>query len=111
MTNRELDEWIAENVMGWKESKHAHWWIFPEGGQRDRLWFKPTELISDAVQVVDKMKKLYPDWYFELLWFPEGGITFTIFESAEGHIIHACEEADTESLAICLAANKVIEGA
>ena len=114
MNDKQLDKWIAEKVMGYGTAgTHCCLGIWARVIEKDKVsdyfdWH-PTESISDAFRVVEKMKELQPNWYFELLWWPEGGATFTIFESAEGHIVFACEEADTEPMAICLAVKKAIE--
>ena len=44
MENRELDYWILKNVMEWKQSSNIN-----------PVFWHPTESISNAFQVVEKM--------------------------------------------------------
>ena len=106
MTNKELDKWIAENVMGWRNSKQGFYWIFPGGGQK--CIFNPTESISDAFQVVEKM--------FELRGYlssvSKQGINNYFCEFFENGGVGAWEvQAKTAPIAICLTAKKAIEAA
>lgn len=70
MTNRELDNWLAQNLMGWKKEKRFgtppygifYWideslsykWLRPSEGWE--AW-QPTESISDAFLVVEKLSE------------------------------------------------------
>lgn len=128
---RKLDVFLAEHIMGWeKEKKYgtppygicwwvdssfAYKWIKPAQG-----WGKwhPTESISDAFQVVEKMMERFPDWFCTVDIFGQnynkqdkgkGHCVVTFQESAEGYIIYSCEQAETAPLAICLAAKKAVE--
>ena len=123
MTNKELDKWLAENVMGWQERGDKYdvlcWYERNERKASAGSWdrWKPTESRSDAFQVVEKMLEKFPDWFFTLDIFganygPKYGdseVVATFHESAEGYIIHSCEGAETAPLAICLAAKKAVE--
>ena len=106
MKNRELDKWLAENVMGWV-GKHGRPNFFLA------LWH-PTEFISDAFQVVEKMMEKFPDWFFTLDVFGKNyhGDRFvaTFQESAKAYIAYSCASGKTAPLAICLAAKEAIEG-
>ena len=99
MENRELDNWLAVHLMGspkWEESPSSH-------SLHVELNYsvpKYTTSISDAFQVVEKMDNC--------LHLRQHGKT-------GGWVANFCVstweevEADTASLAICLAAKKAIE--
>lgn len=105
MENRKLDKWLAENVMGWKYADPL--WVDEKGNFQhygddfaasvkycDR--WQPTTSISDAFQVVEKMKET---------WTPSEKERFLkILEpiSKDFFLITAKD--------ICLAAKKAIEG-
>ena len=112
MTYKELDKWLAENehMMGWHLSiiskTNPKAWSYWENNQgqtiRNILDWQPTESISDAFQIVEKMAKdglqvemgnnyVGDDWY-------------CIFGGSEN-----LADADTLPKAICLAAKKAIE--
>jgi len=111
MTNRKLDYWIAENPMGWKLTKQISLsprddFFWGQNGEfiiSDYDW-RPTESISDAFQVVEKITKNGTqvemgknlmgdeDWY-------------CVFGIDPEYIAYA----NSLSLAICLAAKKAIE--
>ena len=115
MTNKDLDKWIAEHIMGWKkEKKHGTppygicWWVDSSFAYK---WIKPvqgwgkwhpTESISDAFQVVEKMRTTHFKW-FEMTHRPNGFIC-----NFSGDPRHT-EFAETAPLAICLAAKKAVE--
>lgn len=113
MTNRELDKWIAENVMGWHEAMwkqdFKYWYKRNERKMRTEGWecWQPTGSISDAFQVVEKMSQL--DYWVDLTdkyMRPESWEC--CFFASEGFMYQAF--AETAPLAICLAAKKAIEG-
>ncbi len=108
MENRQLDIFMAEKVMGWRfirsfpDNEH----VFQDEKTRmitiPHHW-NPTESISDAFQVVEKMRTTHFKW-FEMAHRPNG---FTC--NFSGDPKHT-EFAETAPLAICLAARKCIEG-
>ena len=115
MTNTDLADWIAINIMGWKKEKKygtppygiLYWvdesldykWVKPAQGWGH--WY-PPESISDAFRVVEKMRTSYFKW-FEMAHRPNG---FTCNFSGDPR--HT-EFAETAPLAICLAVKKAIE--
>lgn len=124
MTNKELDKWLAENVMGWFvynmpgiEHPDLQWYgdkygegliedVISENLYRRVKDWHPTESISDAFQVVEKMmeKLLYFDIQIDSVVSSRNPHSFSC--------IVKCYKigADTLPLAICLAAKKAIEG-
>lgn len=67
MTNAEIDRAVAEKVLGWSlrdpefpEPGEVAWWSGPNAYSRDAVDWRPTESISDAWQVVERMKA--SDW-------------------------------------------------
>lgn len=114
MTNRELDNWLAQNLMGWKKEKRFgtppygifYWideslsykWLRPSEGWE--AW-QPTESISDAFQVVEKM-----DDCLHLREHGEDGTWCAMFCVSMTEWI----SGNTPPLAICLAAKRAIEG-
>ena len=114
MSNRELDRWIAENVMGWNIREtdydygqlHSHgtsiyyWCEGIEKRVREGCW-QPTESISDAFQVVEKMNDC-----LHLSEHGKDGIWAAMFCTYG----HEWVSGETAPLAICLAAKKAIEG-
>ena len=128
MKDKDLDKWIAENVMGWViyvapgiQHPDFEWYGNEHGPTPSDLKTKdwqPTESISDAFQVVEKMMERFPDGFCTIDTFGEnynkqdkgkGHCVVTFQESAEGYIIYSCEQAETASLAICLAAKRAVE--
>ena len=128
MTNKELDKWLAENVMGWKyapttetwidKARAAYWWKDSNENYHLQCYenhWQPTESISHAFQVVEKMMEKFPDWFFTLDVFGDNYTgkdrAVAIFhESAEGYIEQSCVGAETRAKAICLACKAAIEG-
>ena len=125
MNNRELDKWIAENVMGWKLKKQValtprddwYWVDSKEEFKISNYDWHPTESISDAFQVVEKMVE--KGYYTEIdidgpntifccfvagnLNVKKDGIKKTMEEKVHSAI------NSSASLAICFAAKKAIE--
>ena len=105
MTNRELDKWIAENVMGWRFIRsflHNEWLYQDETTRMIKIpgeWH-PTESISDAFQVVEKMKENSKRWikFSQLL--------FRYFDCSFFTLLHNLSELPNK---ICLAAKKAVE--
>ena len=119
MTNKELADWIAINIMGWKKEKKYgtppygifYWvdesldykWVKPAQGWGN---WQPTESISHAFQVVEKM-----DCYFQLLRHSDG--TWFCAFVPDFHNMSSkrfCRNEKTAPLAICHAAKKAVEG-
>lgn len=117
MTNKELDKWIAENVMGWKREKRYgtppygifYWvdeslsykWIRPVDGWES---WHPTTSISDAFMVVEKMRgKCY---FFECIGYSDGW-RVRVRRSGQGFVN---ELNKSLPLCLCLAAKKAVEG-
>ena len=113
MTDKDLDGWIALKIMGWRRATN-HW---VKGNKLQYAFdsWHPTESISDAFQVVEKMRE--DDFWFSMS-YKEGiapdfkGPGYMVrFRCVRGatrgdHIGYA----ETAPLAICLAAKKAIEG-
>ena len=125
MENRELDEWIAENVMGWwlvHVPEMPSYWAQPIKGEPKKglpqsarmcLDWNPTTSFSDAFQVVEKMMEKFPNWFFDLYVYGNNyqgkeRAVATFQESAEGYIVYSCVGAETVALAISLAAKVAI---
>ena len=101
MTDKDLDGWIALKIMGWRRATN-HW---VKGNKLQYAFdsWHPTESISDAFQVVEKMRTTHFKW-FEMAHRPNG---FTCnFSGDPRHTVFT----ETAPLAICLAAKKAIEG-
>lgn len=104
--SREIDELIAEKVMGWKletiatstYGSKADVWKNETGKIMvyDREW-KPTSDISSAWRVVEKIQE---KGYFEMTGWP--GDYHVNFADKDGHGFSG--QASTAPLAICLAA-------
>lgn len=117
MENRELDKWLAENVMGWitRCDLEGHFWnpnLFPHSPS---IEFNPTTSISDAFQVVEKMYE--NDFWFSCTYKQEHGISsgkegyFSKFRCVRG-ATRGEHEGYSKKLpeSISLAAKKAIEG-
>lgn len=118
----DLDKWIAENIMGWHLEKglisnELDMWADEKGSHIcgiDLMEWNPTESISDAFRVVDKMLFLHRQWLFEYKEFRKSvGVDtgrcrarFRYTDCGEPE----WELAHIRPLAICLAAKAVIEG-
>ena len=114
MTNTDLDKCMAENIMEWRYGDEWWPWWFDKYGAKMPESFHPTESISDAFQVVEKMMEKFPDWFFTLDVFGKNytgkdRAVATFQESAEAYIIHSCVGAETRAKAICLACKAAIE--
>jgi hypothetical protein len=111
MTNRELDGWIAENVMGWKWAQFSeilgagkdYWrkdgngrYHFQCGGED----WNPTRSIAEAFQVVERMESC-----LHLKQHGKTGRWYAMFCDCVDEYV----EAETASLVICLAAKKAVE--
>ncbi len=111
MQNKEMDKWIAENVMGWVAQSHGcvtdadTWFMYHDANDRptmDCSKWHPTESISDAFQVVEKMRVTHFKW-FEMAHRPNGYTCNFVGDPKY------TEFAETAPLAICLAAKKALE--
>ena len=106
MDNRDLDNWIATHIMGppkWEESASSH-------SLRVELNYsvpRYTESISDAFQVVGKMKDKGFDFY--LHYRDATKDWWACFGKIENAVIYF-EEGQNKELIICLAAKKAVEG-
>lgn len=127
MENKELDKWLAENVMEWKKEEqaviwnstvhmweHALCWLQKPLPVRVSDW-RPTISISDAFQVVEKMYE--NDFWFSCAYKQEHGISsgiegyFTKFRCVRGATRGEHEGYSTKlPESICLAAKKAVEG-
>ena len=92
MTNRELDYWILKNVMEWKQSSNIN-----------PVFWHPTTSISDAFQVVEKMRK--GNYLFELKGYSDGWRVWIVMPK-EGSV---GEFNDSLPLAICHAVKRAME--
>lgn len=97
MTNRELDREMAE-FMGWNIDN-----LSEVEELNDRVVFSPTTLIQDAILIVGKM--IDKGFKIDIQMNNDKGEWFCIFFRYED-VFDA--EADTPSMAICLAARKAI---
>ena len=107
MSNRDLDKWLAENVMGWVDDH-----IDKEGDWRDEYdeytgftvkdWH-PTESKPDAIMVVEKMRS--EGYLVELKGYSDGWRVWINSPAAGGY----GEFNSSLSLAICLAARRAFE--
>jgi len=105
MTNKELDKWLAENVMGWTYREYRGVWCRDEHGrffEEAGVNWAPTESISDAFQVAEKM--LSKGYVFSLdidrkIWTAE------FVDRKDIYYV----DANTAPLAISLAAKKAME--
>ena len=119
MRNKDLDKWLAENIMDWWlvcVEGMSSYWAFPILGEAKKglpqcarmcLDWRPTESISDAFQVVEKMKE--GGWFF-ILWNDSitnwaAGFDKDISQAEFNSVLE-----ETIPLAISLAAKKAIEG-
>jgi len=109
MDDKELDSWLALNVMKWERATN-HWVEDCKLRFAFDSW-RPTKSVSYAVRVVREMRKLYPLWHVELLWHAGGGITATVYESTKGYVVCGRAKGDDteEALAICLAIKRAIK--
>lgn len=107
MSNKEFDKWVAENIMGY-ETAGTHsclgiWArIIRKDSRSNYFDWHPTESISDAFQIVEKMRVTHFKW-FEMAHRPAGYICNFVGDPKY------TEFAETAPLAICLAAKKAIE--
>jgi hypothetical protein len=106
MDNREINNLVAEKVMGYVRSKYRgqDGWGTPD----NHTWyshFNPAGDILDTWKVVDKLRKVN-DFWFELTTAESFSLkykcTFQLDDLEESEI------ADTAQMAICLAALKTV---
>ena len=112
MTNKELDQWIAENVMGLVVRVDVGWSGKADWEPTSRGAKHYTEDLSPAFEVVEKMRER--GYSFDLLYeqrYKYWSAAFIMREEMKGFGCEWCEfgDADTPSMAICLAAKKAIE--
>lgn len=108
MTNKELDIWIAENVMGWQRDIHNDCWLTVEPKPFPIAWWNPTESDSDVFQMVDKNID-NPRLQFSGLQLIKGQEGY--FWEAKyynGQTMHY-GRAEIRPLAICQAIKKAVE--
>ena len=107
---KDLDKWLALNVMGWTIIDELH--IKDNNGNYvfDGSPWHPTESISDAFQVVEKMESLgYAFILNSGINIPSGKKFILTGFVGDGNK-KFCTEEKTIPLAICLAAKKAVEG-
>lgn len=106
MNNRDIDVAIAKKVMGWKKGE-LNWtidelWIDSKGSYKYVGKFSPSTNISDAWQVVEKMRK---EGFVAHINVHPNRYTCEIYKNIEGYYNFICkQEAETAPLAICLSA-------
>lgn len=105
---RDLDSFVAEYVMGWKDGEHPRRKILNDGDFAPSSQFSPSTNIEHAWEVVEKMKDLPygpgdSNPIFELrIWWSSGTQKWscrTWFYEAS---------AETAPMAICLVALKAV---
>lgn len=115
LTDRELDAQIAEKVMGWRKKigddpvfQGVELWSEDEsiGSARPCVYWHPTESISDAMEVIEKMSTTTKE-YWTLEVFSTG--TRAVFDYEGGRDLswtpgEHVGEAESLPRAICLAA-------
>lgn len=112
MTDAQMVEKVAREVMGWNRAPASHWWIInPKdivSKYRYRTFYPLTDA-NDLQLVKDKLREM--GWEVTIHINFDGCATVYIgkiidFETVQQHII----SADTEVRAICEAAIKAVEG-
>ncbi len=108
----ELNAEIAEKVMGWTRGTRSTFsgpvpcWLDKQQ-QVHRLDWNPSTDIAAAWEVLDKMRDMLPGGEVMVFWKDEcWNCTDQIAEAAEPGDLW--EQADTASLAICLAALRAV---
>jgi hypothetical protein len=110
--DRELDALVAEKVMGWVAevglNDRAYWVnkndqrrYFVEGWDH----WNPSERISHAWQVVEKMKQDNPEWFIDVKWHAfdkKWSVVITDMHVGYNNVLRAYGR--TAPLAICRAA-------
>ena len=130
MTDKDLKIWIVENIMEWQKFGYGiishgcgftepakYGWYTKTGGMAhpDVDEWHPMESESDALQAVDKLLSLHPNWVFTLDVFGDNyqdkqKAVATFQESTWAYIVHSCVGAETKAKAICLACKAAVEG-
>ena len=123
MTNKELDRWIAEKVMEWEATYpdrfsgdhfSAHGDQFRYGlakakypnGLEEHEW-TPTTSISQAFEVVEKMRELGWGFVLHSSYLPSGThVRFWYYLKEYESKAHA----ETPALAICKAVYEAVKG-
>jgi hypothetical protein len=102
---RELDALIAEKVMGWVLPPHSsvvgQMWVETPSGRVHPKLPEFSSNISDAWQVVEKMKEIG-----YMMWLEQEGVYQCVFFRGLGYQVHDYSVASSAPLAICLAAIK-----
>jgi hypothetical protein len=124
---RELDAWIAENVMGWelaKDEYHARMSLSKSycissdktvcfGHQGQFSLFKPTTNPAAAMELLKKCGEqgiLKGEFKLPVSIFRRGDLQWVVSENCEDapeHEFYIVVEAETLELAICLFAKKL----
>ena len=113
---RDLDKWLAENVMGWKIPSKGKYWLNPidtdynymQHGSKFGVVWQPTQDIKQAFQCVEKF---CTESSFTLHFDPQASYNYDeihrwISCTPEDE---NCATATTPALAICLAIKKAEE--
>jgi YHS domain-containing protein len=111
---REMDALVAEKVMGWYrgtqglyyfcEEHGSERWITDDPQYADRKHWRPSEDISAAWEVVEKLTSIGA---FGTIYFSSNKVSVT-FITKESNIPYLHSVAPTAPLAICRAALKAV---
>lgn len=111
MNLREIDRLVAEKVMGWipqREIQDRILYVLQDGTHVALGW-NPTVNISDAWQVVEKLRETSVFSLHDAWDEGDNKIFCADFEYNDGyHVVNHYEYAKSAPLAICLAALKSV---
>jgi hypothetical protein len=107
---RKIDRLIAEKVMGWeKDKKQTERWDTSFGLLHEYDW-EPSTDISDAWEVVEKMKEMGFNYFMQDCYTKSHAVTFIHWINTENGKSqkHYDNISETAPMAICLAALKAV---
>lgn len=118
MSDRELDAWIAENVMGWHLGPTRQMWISKSGGHACsvKTW-SPSGDKEQAFEVVEKMRERLGVGAYYLITSPmihpihgdtRYQVSFLSYDGS-GDLGNGWAEHESLPMAICLAAKQAME--
>ena len=112
---KELDIWLAKNLMGWVDHCNMYWKDPVDGFKRMRkqTTWQPTQDIKQAFECINTWKKAGSKRYYRICGLEGGGYEVNLFEDGRGKVSKhslqneiATEYSGELPLAICLAIKK-----
>lgn len=109
MTDSQLNEWLAVEVMGWHEdSDHMNLWLDKDGEiTTDKEDWQPARDLNKAVMCADYMANLGFSWTVENV---ENDHYHACVLRPSNRTMFDCDTADTPARALSIAVCMAVEG-